>query len=105
MKTDRLELILYMLQQEPEDPFLSYAASLEYLKLGDTQKAIDSLHQLRQDHPTYLPLYYQLGKILEQRHMFEEASNIYAEGIALAERHGDLKTKQELKELLLLLSA
>ena len=40
MQSSRLEKLLEFLQNEPNDEFLQYALATEYLRLNDTEKAL-----------------------------------------------------------------
>lgn len=103
MTLNRLELIEEMLEKNPADPFLKYAAALEFRKLGDQQKASRFLFELRKSQPDYLATYYQLGKLLEEEGKTKIAIEIYKEGREIAKKSNDLKTLGELSEALLIL--
>lgn len=103
MSQDRLALILEMLENNPADPFLRYAAALEYAKMGLNTEAISYLKSLLKDNPEYLPSYYQLGKLLEERGESELAIAIYRKGKEVAKVQNDGKTLGELSEALMLL--
>ena len=102
MNTSRLILIEQMLNKNPNDDFLLYAAALENHKIGDVQKAIDLLTRLRKRSPNYLGTYYQLGTYFEQ---VGEEIKAYQAGIPVARSQGDIKTIGELTEALMLLDA
>lgn len=103
MSQDRLPLILEMLENNPGDTFLRYAAALEYIKLEETDTAIDLLSKLVKDNPDYLPSYYQLGKLLEEKGKSDKAITIYKKGAEVAGQQNDTKTLGELTEALMLL--
>jgi hypothetical protein len=66
MNTARIESLLQLRKEDPTDPFYPYALSLEYASDNQyIEKAIDLLTELRESHPDYLPLYYQLGSLLK----------------------------------------
>jgi predicted Zn-dependent protease len=96
---DRLSLIQQMLEQDPDDAFMMYAASLELRKLGDLQKAVDTCYKITTSHPNYLPVYYQLAEMLLQQGNPDEATRIAHQGIAVAKQQNDHKTAQELEFL------
>jgi tetratricopeptide (TPR) repeat protein len=103
MTTDRLKMIETMLETNPRDSFLHYAAALEYQKSGDAAQAIKILRQLIRQNPDYLASYYQLGKMLEEKSQADEAVEVYKAGTTIARKQNDSKTLGELSEALMLL--
>jgi len=102
---DRLKLIEDMLSQNQNDPFLWYAAALEYKKNGSDDQAIHHLEQLIERAPDYLGSYYQLGKLYESKNEFEQAIEVYRKGKVVAKTASDQKTLGELTEALMILDA
>lgn len=102
---DRLALIEEMRAEQPDDPFLDYAAALEYLKREAFDVALKRLESLRLKHPEYLALYYQLGQTYSALGKVEDAIDAYREGQGVARNQNDQKTLGELSEALLLLDA
>ncbi len=105
MTSNRLELIAEMLEKNPNDTFLNYAAALEYRKDNDRPKAIRTFKKIVESDPDYLPTYYQLGKLLEEAGKNKEAIVVYRKGYVLSKKINDLKAIGELSEALLLLDA
>lgn len=103
MSQERLQMILEMLANNNTDTFLRYAAALEYRKMGDSAEAIKYLRSLMKDSPEYLPTYYQLGSLLEEKGQSEKAIEVYKEGRVVAKKQNDSKTLGELTEALMLL--
>lgn len=102
---DRLALIEEMLDSNPKDSFLNYAAALEYKKVGEFTKAIGLLKHIISYDPEYLGAYYQLGKLLEDQNNYTEAIDFYKLGKTQAEQQNDSKALGELSEALMLLDA
>lgn len=100
MSSDRLTKILAMIEQMPNDPFLRYGAALEYVSSGDDIQAEQYFQWILANHPDYLPMYYQLGKLLERKPDPEKAIEIYNLGIELAARQKDQHTRNELQNAL-----
>ena len=100
---NRLEQLQNMLQAEPEDDFLQYAIAMEYISMRTVEKAIPYLKHIVKQNPDYLACYYQLGKCAEELKQIEEAKTYYQLGIEIAEKQNKLKTRNELKQALLLL--
>ncbi len=99
----RLELIEDMLRKNPKDVFLNYAAALEYYKLGEIEKAIDTLENLLRIDKKYLGAYYQLGQFYEEVEKTKKAIEVYRKGRSIAEELKDEKTFGELTEALMIL--
>jgi len=96
----RLESIIQLLKQNPEDVFLHYAEAMEYISIHDIDKAINKLESIRSSFPSYLPLYYQLAKLYEQSESTDNAIKIYEMGIELAIQNKEKKTELELRSAL-----
>ncbi len=105
MTHDRLKLIKEMLETNPDDSFLKYAAALEYEKEGDNKSAIAIIEDLLSKDANYLGGYYKLGKLYESQGKEKEAIKIYRQGLDVSKKNSDLKTEGELSEALLLLGA
>jgi tetratricopeptide (TPR) repeat protein len=103
MMQDRLKMIETMLETNPKDSFLHYAAALEHHKSGDTAVAIKILQKIIKNDPDYLASYYQLGKLYEEKGKHEEAVDVYKAGKSIARKQNDTKTLGELSEALMLL--
>lgn len=96
----RLETLKKIVEDEPMDEFSRYALALEYISVGEKEKALEEFNNLLSRSPEYLPLYYQLGKLYEDNGDSNKAISIYEEGISLAEKQNDSHTKSELQEAL-----
>jgi tetratricopeptide (TPR) repeat protein len=103
MMQDRLKMIETMLETNPKDSFLHYAAALEHQKNGEITSAIKIIQKIIKNDPEYLASYYQLGKMLEERNKVEEAVEVYKAGKSVARKQNDMKTLGELSEALMLL--
>ena len=103
MSNDRLKMIETMLETNPQDSFLHYAAALEHHKNGDIVTSIKTIKGIIKNDPDYLASYYQLGKLLEERGKVEEAIDIYKQGRSVAKKQNDMKTLGEISEALMLL--
>ncbi|MGB3948024.1 MAG: tetratricopeptide repeat protein [Bacteroidia bacterium] len=101
MSNQRLDYILQMLKTEPNDSFLRYALSLEYAKLNELEKAIETIEALLKDDSNYVGAYYQLGKLYEQIGNAPLAIDTYKKGIIIAQQQNNRKTLGELNEALL----
>lgn len=100
MSTSRLDQLLAMLREDPEDTFLRYAAGLEYAGRREYDSALEYLEALRQRNPEYLPTYYQLGAVYEELDRTEDAVQTYRNGIQVGRQQNDLHTVSELQAAL-----
>lgn len=101
--TKRIELLLQMLKENPEDVFLNYAYALEQIKEGKQVEAEALLKKVLTIDESYLAAYYQLGKIYEQNQNSSDAISIYKKGIEKALVKKDMKTLGELEEALMII--
>ena len=100
MNQDRIEQLKSFLQEEPNDPFLSYSLALEYLKMEQDEAALAIFENLLHDHEDYLPTYYHCGKLYERLNKKEEAIACYEKGILLARKLNHSRTLREINEAL-----
>ena len=95
MENALLTNLLKFYEEDPEDPFNSYALALEYLK-HDPAKASHYFDVLLDKHPEYLPTYYHAASFFASMENIKKAEEIYIKGIALALNKNNIKTHQEL---------
>jgi Tfp pilus assembly protein PilF len=101
--SSRLDQLLVMLREEPQDDFLRYAVAVEYAAAGDLQQAIARIESLIADKPDYLGAYYKLGQLHEQAGVTEKALDVYRRGAVVAKKQGNTKTLGELNTAIMLL--
>lgn len=101
---DRIKMLQEYIQDDPSDTFSRYALALEFAKAGETSKAIEYLKQLRLIDEDYLALYYQLGKLLQQIGLLDEAISVFKAGVVVAQKQQNHHTEKELKGALLQLT-
>lgn len=102
MQEARLKILRELIAEEPADPFNKYALAMEYLTI-DKSEALKLLGNLHKEHPDYLPTYYQLGGLLTEDEVYDEAEKIYEQGIILATKLSNEKILKELKGALQLM--
>ena len=85
MMSNRLEELQAFLKESPNDPFLKYALTTEYKKIGDAAKTLAGFQDLHDHHPDYVGAYYHFAKFLEERGEKEKALTIYQEGMERAQ--------------------
>lgn len=96
MNTDRLLQLLEMLEESPRDSFLLFATGKEYENLEDQEQALDYYKLLESTDPSYVGLYYHLGKLLEKMERPEEALQTYLKGMDIARGQNDHHAYSEL---------
>ena len=93
----RIERIIEFLNQQPKDNFLRHALALEYIKIGEEQKAQDLFIDLLTESPDYIGSYYHLAKCLERMNDKEAAILWYEKGMAAAKTAKDNHAYSELQ--------
>lgn len=96
----RKEILQEFLAEDPGDLFSRYALALELEKEGRDQEAIAQFQEAIGQDPSYLPVYYQLGRILARTGRLEEARDVYKSGAEVAAAARDQKTHREILEAL-----
>jgi tetratricopeptide (TPR) repeat protein len=97
MQLSRLETLLEFLKNEPNDEFLQYALATEYLRLNETEKALQYYENLVINHPDYVGTYYHLGKLYEALNRIPDATNTYEKGMEVARQKRDNHAFSELQ--------
>ncbi|MDA0683165.1 MAG: tetratricopeptide repeat protein [Bacteroidetes bacterium] len=97
----RLNQLIEWHQEDPSDSFIRFAMASEYVKLGELESGRQHFESLRESDPSYVGLYYHLGKLLERLERIEEAVSVYRDGIGIATRLKDLHARSELQSALL----
>lgn len=93
----RLQYLQELSESAPNDAFVLFALAKEYEGLQDTGQALGFYLRLKASDPTYVGLYYHLGKLYEAMEEGDKALAVYAEGIGVAQAAGDLHALSELK--------
>lgn len=94
---ERIEKLLQFLAQSSDDCFLNHALALEYVKLGDDNKAKERFEKNLQYDPAYVATYYHLAKLLERNGNQQEAIAIYEKGMEAAKAAKDMHSYNELQ--------
>jgi tetratricopeptide (TPR) repeat protein len=103
MGTNRLEILLSMVDRNPADAFSRYGLAMEYVRSGDLDTALDHFLHLIEHNPTYVAGYFHGGQTLEKLGRIDEARGIYRRGIEVAEAINDEHTLSELQAALTML--
>lgn len=100
MEGSRLEILLQSLAESPRDNFTRYLVALEYTKLNRHEEAVMQFEQLLNEHPDYVPTYYQYAQLCENLGRNEDAIRIYKLGLAAARQAGDFHAASEIQAAL-----
>jgi tetratricopeptide (TPR) repeat protein len=92
----RLETLLQFYREDPSDPFNIYGLAIEYQK-SDPENATKHFQLLLDEHPSYVPTYYQAAKHFEIIGNVDRAIAVYEKGIAVARAQKESKAERELK--------
>lgn len=95
MNHNRIQLLRQYVREEPGDPFNVYALAMEFMD-DDPAQARDLLDQLLTEHPDYLATYYHAAALCAETNR-PKATQLYEQGIELARRQGNEKTRLELQ--------
>ena len=93
---NRIEKLLEFMKSSDKDSFLQHALALEYIKIGDDQKARDLFNEILLREPTYIGSYYHLGKLLQRVGDTGRAIRVYDRGMEEAKKAGDNHAYSEL---------
>lgn len=103
MATNRLEILLQMVEQDPKDSFARYGLAMEYAKGGSYEQAIAEYRALLAQDEGYAAAYYHGGQALEKLGQVEEAKRLYEAGLLVTKHKGDSHTHSEIEAALSLL--
>lgn len=94
--SDRLQRLQNFLKDSPNDPFILFAIAKEYEKLQNTDKSLAYYLSLKNIDPSYVGLYYHLGKLYEKKGEVDTAVETYKTGMQIAKQQGDQHALSEL---------
>jgi Tfp pilus assembly protein PilF len=94
---DRIERLVQLLRDNPNDSFVQHALALEHVKLGKDAEARKLFEELLGHNPAYVGSYYHLAKLLERNNDTEAAIKVYEKGMEEAKKAGDNHAYGELR--------
>lgn len=103
MKNSRIDNLIGMLKEEPEDVFLNYALAVEFVGEGKYEEAEKQFLKTNKLDADYLPCYYQLGQVAEKLNKEKEALKYYYKGVDIAKKQNNNKALNELNEAIWML--
>jgi len=97
---DRIEKLNAFLLDNPTDCFVQHALALEYIKIGNDEKAKQLFEIILNRQPDYVGSYYHLAKLLERNNNIHEAIGVYEKGMEETKKAGDNHAHAELRAAL-----
>jgi len=85
------------LKDSPNDNFLRHALALEYIKIGEDEKAKNLFINILNETPDYVGSYYHIAKLLERLGETNEAIFYYEKGMDVAKKLKDNHSYNELQ--------
>ena len=85
----RLETLVELLKNDPEDTFTLYAIAIEYISLKEYESAIKYLRIVIEKDEKYIAAYQQLGYVYSITSRKEDAAETYQKGFETAKLAGD----------------
>lgn len=79
-----------------DNALLRYSLGNEWLKAGDPAKAADYLRGAVEHDANYSAAWKLLGKALTETGEHDAAASAYAQGIRVAQAHGDIQAAKEM---------
>ena len=89
-----------MIGTERENQLLHYSIGNEYLKSEDYNLAEEHFRKALSLDPDYSAAWKLLGKTLNAAEKYEQAIEVFTQGIAVAENKGDIQAAKEMKVFL-----
>jgi len=93
---NRIEQLEEFLRESPQDPFLHYALTMEFLKGDDIARTLAGFENMLKNFPDYVGSYYHYGKFLEKLDDSTKAEAVYKQGIFVANKIRNHHAKSEL---------
>ena len=97
---NKIKALARNIRANPDDSFSKFALALEFLKQDNLKRAKLLFEDVYQNDPEYVGLYYHLGKLYERLEKWDQAKQMYAEGIEVAADQKERRTQKELEEAL-----
>lgn len=96
----RLATLEAMTSGGTKDPFAWYGLAMEYKNVGRLEDAAGAFRKLRELDPDYLATYLMAGQTAASLGDASEAKSWFEQGLEVATRKGDEKTRSELAQAL-----
>lgn len=96
----RIDMLQQFLAENPGDAFARYGLAMEYSKLGQTDTALAEYKKLLELNPDYTAGYQMAAQMLAAAGRTGEARTMFADGIACAQRTGNVHATTEMEAML-----
>ncbi len=93
----RLNQLMGMFENTPNDCFLLFAIAKEYERKGEVKESLNFYQKIIEIDTNYSGVYYHLGKLLEAMNEKAKALAIYKQGIEVTTQLGDRHARSELQ--------
>ena len=97
---DRLQTLLSMVEDDPNDAFCLYGIAQEYATRGDHEQAETWYRRAMKADPDHAYAYYHLARSLMELERTSEAVETIKAGLEAANRSGDGQATGELQDFL-----
>lgn len=97
---NKLKKLALLIQQNPDDSFSKFALALEFIKIGNNDKALALFKNIVKSDPDYVGVYYHLGKLYFEIGENKKALETYNTGIEVSTNLKDDHAKSELQAAL-----
>lgn len=101
MTQNKIKLLAQAVSRNPNDSFSKFALALELIKSDRVDQALILFESIYRNEPSYIGIYYHLGKLYQHLDRIEEAEKCFSEGIERAKQQKETRTRSELQEALL----
>jgi thioredoxin-like negative regulator of GroEL len=89
-----------LLESDPDDVFLQYALAKACISEGDVEFGLSKFQAVIDQHPDYVPAYFQKGQALAEQGRTPEARTVLKQGIEAAVKTRDRHAESEMREFL-----
>jgi len=100
MATNRLEILMRMVNEDPKNTFARYGLAMEYANNGQLREAVAEFRKLIDQDENYAAAYFHGGQVLEKLGEIEQARSIYEKCLEVTARKGDQHTRSEIEAAL-----
>ena len=97
---DRIAAFKEVAEEMPDDPEVRFGLAGAYLAAEQAENAVVEYRETIRLKPDYSAAYRGLGRALERAGQIAEARAVFAQGLEVAARNGDLQTVKEIEVFL-----
>ena len=101
MAEDRVAYYQAFVDKDPNNTMAWYVLAQEHAKAGAFAEAIAAYRRVIEVDPAYVAAYYHGAVVLQKSGDTTAARALLTDGLAVAQKKGDLKTAGEIQEMLL----